>query len=203
MNKLYQGMTQEEFDGGYFYASELKAFAKTLGICVSNLKKHELELHIKARLFGYAGTLPIAVPNRKNKAVRDALTLDTPVVNYVGDKKTKTFLQAAVEQQFGALADKSGQWYWLNNWRKQCIIDGKTITYGDLVTHLAKLKMTPKRLPQIPSARMNNFISDYLSDSDNRGSAKNDALKAWCALKASSLPKTYEAYKKAKGKFTK
>ncbi|WP_222836890.1 SAP domain-containing protein [Advenella mimigardefordensis] len=39
MSKLYQGMTQEEFDGGYFYATELKAFAKILGISANNLKK--------------------------------------------------------------------------------------------------------------------------------------------------------------------
>ncbi|PHM38983.1 hypothetical protein Xmau_03150 [Xenorhabdus mauleonii] len=133
-------MSQEEFDGSYFYAKELQAFAKTLGITVGNLKKNELELHIKAHLFGYSGELPVAVPNRKNSAARDLLTLDTLVVNYISDKKTKSFLLAAVEQQFGALADKSGQWYWLNHWRKQCIGEGKTITYGDLVAHLASLK---------------------------------------------------------------
>lgn len=198
MSKLYQGMTQEEFDGGYFYATELKAFAKILGISANNLKKNELELHIKAHLFGYSGKLPIAVANRKNNAARDALTLDSLVVNYVSDKKTKAFLQATVEQRFGALADKSGQWYWLNSWRKQCILDGKAITYGDLVAHLAELKKRSGRLPQIPSARMNNFITDYLSDNENRGSGKNDALKAWYELKASSLPKTYQAYKNAK-----
>ncbi|MDE1485710.1 SAP domain-containing protein [Xenorhabdus bovienii] len=198
MSKLYQGMSQEEFDGGYFYAKELKAFAKTLGITVGNLKKNELELHIKAHLFGYSGELPATIPNRKNSAARDLLMLDTPVVNYVSDKKTKSFLLAAVEQQFGALADKSGQWYWLNSWRKQCIIEGKTITYGDLVAHLANLKKKQGRLPQIPSARMNNFISDYISDSENQGSGKNEALKAWFELKASSLPKTYQAYKDAK-----
>lgn len=32
MSRLYQGMSQEEFDGGYFYATELKVFAKTLRI---------------------------------------------------------------------------------------------------------------------------------------------------------------------------
>ena len=199
MSKLYKGMSQEAFDGGYFYATELKAFAKTLGISVSHLKKNELEQHIKAHLFGYDGKLPVAVPNRKNNAARDALTLKTPVVNYVSDKKTKTFLQTAVEQQFGALGDKSGQWYWLNTWRKQCIMDGKVITYGDLVAHLAELKKRSGRLPQIPSARMNNFISDYLSDSVNEGRGKNEALKAWFKLKDSSLPKTYQAYKNARG----
>ncbi|WP_323870327.1 hypothetical protein [Xenorhabdus szentirmaii] len=91
MSKLYQGMSQEEFDGGYFYATELKAFAKTLGITVGNLKKNELELHIKAHLFGYSGELPVAVPNRKNSAARDLLTLDTLVVNYVSDKRPNRF----------------------------------------------------------------------------------------------------------------
>ncbi|MFK8259936.1 hypothetical protein ACFL9S_19365 [Erwinia sp. AnSW2-5] len=198
MSQLHQGMNQEEFDGGYFYAAELKAFAKTLGIPIGSLKKNELELHIKARLFGYSGKLPVAVPNRKSNGERDLLTLDTPVVNYVSDKKTKFFLLTAVEKQYGVLVDKSGQWYWLNSWRKQCIIEGVTITYGDLVSHLASLKKKQGRLPQIPSARMNNFISDYLADTENKGSGKNEASKAWAELKASYLPKTYQAYKKSR-----
>ncbi|WP_323870326.1 hypothetical protein [Xenorhabdus szentirmaii] len=66
-----------------------------------------------------------------------------------------------------------------------------------MVAHLASLKKKLGRLPQIPSARMNNFISDYLSDSENQGSGKNEALKAWYELKESALPKTYQAYKNA------
>ncbi|WP_197707251.1 hypothetical protein [Advenella sp. S44] len=52
-------------------------------------------MHIKARLFGYADRLPIAILNRKNNDIRDALTLDTPIVNYVSEKN-KTFLQATL-----------------------------------------------------------------------------------------------------------
>ncbi|WP_244896540.1 hypothetical protein [Xenorhabdus mauleonii] len=45
---------------------------------------------------------------------------------------------------------------------------------------------------------MNNFISDYLSDRENQGKGKNEALKAWFELKESALPKTYQAYKNTK-----
>ncbi|WP_222836889.1 hypothetical protein [Advenella mimigardefordensis] len=80
---------------------------------------------------------------------------------------------------------------------------GRRLLMVILVAHLAELKKRSGRLPQIPSARMNNFITDYLSDNENRGSGKNDALKAWYELKASSLPKTYQAYKNAKVESTK
>jgi hypothetical protein len=39
VSKLNKHMRVEEFDHSYFYAVELKAFAKTLGIAVGSLKK--------------------------------------------------------------------------------------------------------------------------------------------------------------------
>nr|WP_244866337.1 SAP domain-containing protein [Photorhabdus heterorhabditis] len=52
-------MSEEAFENGYFYVVELRQFAKSLGIASDNLKKHELELHIRSHLFGYSGDLPI------------------------------------------------------------------------------------------------------------------------------------------------
>ena len=41
-------MTQAQFDDGYWYATELKEFAKTIGILsASRLRKDELEMAIK------------------------------------------------------------------------------------------------------------------------------------------------------------
>lgn len=195
MSILHKKMSLNEFESGYFYAKEIRSFAKTLGITTENLKKNEIEIHIKACLFGDATPLPVAIPNRKNKSSRDLLTIDTPVINYVSDKKNKNFLLAETEKQFGKLADKSGQWYWINSWRKERILNGVHLTYHDLVLRLAELKQHQGRLPQIPSARMNNFISDYIADSDNQGKGKDEALKAWYELKASKIPKNYQAYK--------
>ncbi|WP_212112818.1 hypothetical protein [Bartonella queenslandensis] len=198
MKKFYKQMTIEEFDRTYFYATELREIAKLLGIRVDSLKKNELEQHIKAHLFGFAMPLPVAVPNRQNNGARDRLALDTRVVNYVSDKETKSFLQENVEKKFGALRDKSGQWYWLNHWRKACVLEGKRIYYSDLVDHLAALKQTQGRLPQIPSTQMNNFISDFLADDQNKIHGRKKALEEWFKLKNTSLSKNYRAYKHAK-----
>ncbi|PQQ32099.1 hypothetical protein C6H64_04040 [Photorhabdus luminescens] len=200
MNKLHKGMSQEEFENGYFYVTELRQFAKSLGIATSNLKKNELELHIRSCLFGYSGDLPIAIPNKRDRAGRDLLTLKSLVINYVGNKQTKNFLLAQVNSRYEPLPDKSGQWYWLNHWRKVQIANNKQITYGDLVEHLASLKQQEERLPQIPSARLNNFISDFIADPENKGKGKKQALEIWQELKEKNLPKTYIAYKQNKYK---
>ncbi|MCC8374821.1 hypothetical protein CKY10_19295 [Photorhabdus sp. HUG-39] len=195
MSKLHKGMNQEAFENSYFYVTELRQFAKSLGIATSHLKKNELELHIRSRLFGYSGDLPIAIPNKRDCASRDLLTLESLVINYVSDKQTKNFLLEQVNRQYGPLADKSGQWYWLNHWRKAQIANNNKITYGDLVEHLASLKQQEGRLPQIPSARLNNFISDFIADPENKGKGKKQALEIWQVLKEKNLPKTYLAYK--------
>ena len=48
--KLHLGMTVEAFDGGYFYATELKMFARKIGISVGNFRKNELEDLIREHL---------------------------------------------------------------------------------------------------------------------------------------------------------
>lgn len=54
--------------------------------------------------------------------------------------------------------------------------------------------ITKERLPQIPSTRMNNFISDFLADSANQGKTRADAMQQWQALKQQGIPKTYADY---------
>ena len=47
MSTLHREMSVEEFDGGHFCASELKAFARDLGIADGNFRKLELEALIR------------------------------------------------------------------------------------------------------------------------------------------------------------
>ncbi|MEP4190690.1 MAG: hypothetical protein ABJN51_06405, partial [Sneathiella sp.] len=91
--------------------------------------------------------------------------------------------------------DKSGQWYWLNDWRRKQFEKNIPFTYGDLAEQLLILRRTKGRLPQIPSARMNNFITDFLEDISNKGLGKAHALDAWKKVKATPGEKTYTAYK--------
>tara|TARA_Y100000385_G_C12801827_1_gene512219 strand:+ start:468 stop:686 length:219 start_codon:yes stop_codon:yes gene_type:complete len=60
------------------------------------------------------------------------------------------------------LSDKSGQWYWLNDWRRKKQEQQACFTDQDLADHLRALRQTKNCLPQIPSPRMNNFIADLM-----------------------------------------
>lgn len=196
--KLRPDMSAHEFDGGYYYATELKDFARAVGIAVGNYRKNELEELI--REFLATGSVPDRKPvaPRKSGEARDELRAENRVVNYVGDRRTKAFLLELVKNRSpGGLRDKSGQWYWLNDWRRKQQEARRSFTYQDLADHLYGLMTTRGRLPQIPSARMNNFITDFRADPANAGVSRADVLKAWEALKRKPGPKTYEEYRKS------
>lgn len=197
MSKLHKNMTLEEFEQGYFYAKDLKAFAKELGLAVGTLRKNEVEDHIRAWLSGDRNApLPQNTPNRRTSGSRDTLSPKSPVVNYVSDKATKTFLKQEIHKRTPDLKDKSGQWYWLNDWRKEQIRNNRSITYQDLIDRLYELMTTKGRMPRIPSTRFNNFITDFLSDPANQGAARQQAMAAWEELKSLPVQKNYQEYKR-------
>src|SRR5438093_1518682 len=88
-------MTLTQFDNGYWYATELKDFAKTIGIpSAARLRKDELEDAIK--LFLRTGRIA-SRPTRHLlspgiKDVERGLTLDRRVIAYTNDVETKRFL---------------------------------------------------------------------------------------------------------------
>lgn len=193
--KLSKSMTVADFDAAYFYARDLKVFAAELGISTGNFRKIELEQLI--REFLQTGVVPTKKPTlpRKDSKGRDVLAEQTIVVNYVGDKRTKQFLRDLVHARNPQAKDKSGQWYWLNDWRRQQQAAAAVFTYGDIADRLLSLMETAGRLPPIPSARMNNFITDFQADPANGGTSRKRILQAWEYLKASPGPKTYAHYK--------
>lgn len=196
MGRLNRNMSIEEFDNNYFYAIELKEFAKSLGINVGCLRKNELEEHIKAHLSGKINPLlPKNVSNRKTSGSRDKLATDSLIVNYVSDKITKSFLKKEIQKIDPNIKDKSGQWYWLNDWRKEQVRKNKKVTYLDLINQLYKLMSTKERLPRIPSTRYNNFITDFLADSDYKDITRQEAIAHWEKLKELPIPKNYLEYK--------
>jgi len=88
-------MTETQFDNGYWYADEIKAFAKEIGIpMASMLRKDELEQLIKE----FLRTGKLKTPTRKNiqqSGVKDSekgLSLSLPIVNYTNNRETKEFL---------------------------------------------------------------------------------------------------------------
>ena len=196
-------MTAEQFDNGYWYALEVKAFADEIGIpAASKLRKDELEELIKH----FLRTGKIRKPTRKNlsrSGVRDVergLSLKLPVINYTNDRETKIFIVQEALKIAPKLKRKSGARYRLNRWREQQIDNGIKITYRDLVREYVRLNQVEGSFPQvqIPSGRYINFLSDFLAGEKNPTRAQ--ALKAWKQLKKAEIPKNYREWKKKFGK---
>ena len=201
--RLAKSMTVEQFDNGYWYALEIKAFAVDIGIpAASKLRKDELEELIKH----FLRTGSIRNPTRKTLArsgVRDVergLRLKLPVVNFTNDRETKDFIVQEALKIAPKLKRKSGARYRLNRWREQQIDNSIKITYRDLVREYVRLNQVQGSFPQVqvPSGRYINFLSDFLAGEKNATRAQ--ALKAWEQLKKAEIPKNYREWKKKYGK---
>jgi len=193
MGKIIK-LSEQEFINKYWYASELKELAKNLGILkTEKLRKDELEEII----LNYIKTGEINIPLKKQlnykSNMEDILRLKTIIKNYKNNKKTWVFIIREVNRLQPDFKIKSGSKYWLNRWREEEIQKGKAITYGDLVNEFIRLNHID-RLPQIPSAKFNNFITDYLKN--EKGKTRTDAIKAWEELKKMNKPKDYNSWKK-------
>ena len=193
--KLSASMTQGQFDNGYWYATELKEFAKTIGIpSASRLRKDELENAIK--VFLKAGK--IESPTQRSlsasgvKDVEQGLSLGLPVAVYTNDKETKDFLEREAQKFVPGLKRKSGVRYRLNRWREEQFLKGVKLSYGDLVKEYVRLNLTTETFKQIPHARYINFMSDFLTG--ERGATREQALRAWKKLKKLDVPKNYRSW---------
>lgn len=189
-------MTEEQFDKGYWYAVEIKAFAREIGIrSTSKLRKDELEELIRHYLrSGELGQAKRKVSARSG--VRDyeiGLSLELPVVRYTDNKATKEFIRSEALKINPNLKRKSGVLYRLNRWREEQIAEGKSINYGDIVDQYISLSQVVGNFPQAPSGRYINFVSDFLAGEKNAG--REEALQAWEELKRLDIVKSYRAWK--------
>ncbi len=191
-------MTRAQFDNGYWYATELKEFAETIGIpSASKLRKDELEKAIKL----FLETGKIKIPTKRSlstsgtKDIERGLSLDLPVVVYTNDKETKTFLEREAQRLAPGLKRKSGVRYRLNRWREEQLIKGVKLTYGDLVEEYIRLNQTKEPFAQIPHGRYINFISDFLAA--EKVATREQAMRAWEKLKTLDVPKNYRSWVKS------
>jgi hypothetical protein len=195
--KLSASMTLTQFDNGYWYATELKDFAETIGIPFANkLRKDELETAIKHLL----KTGKIKSPTQRSlstsgpKDVELGLSLDLPVVVYTNDKETKAFLDREAQKLAPGLKRKSGVRYRHNRWREEQLVKGVKLTYGDLVKEYVRLNQTKEPFAQIPLRCYINFVSDFLAS--EKGATRAQAMKAWERLKTLDIPKDYRSWAK-------
>ena len=195
--KLSTSMTQAQFDNGYWYATELKEFAKTIGILsASRLRKDELEKAIKLFLkAGKIGSTAKRRPSRPGiKDVERGLSLRLPVAVYTNDKETKDFLERESQKLVPGLKRKSGARYRLNRWREEQLVKRVKLSYRDLVKEYVRLNLTKEPFAHIPHGRYVNFMSDFFAG--ERGATREQALRAWKKLKKLDVPKYYRSWVK-------
>ena len=174
--------------------SELKALAKSLKIPVdSKIRKDQLEEMIIH--FLKTGRVNKKNSYRSKNRNRDLLNSHTYVENFSNKKETWEFIHSEMNKQMPGLKPKSGVKYWLNRWIEDKLAHGEKITYNDVICEYIRLNKTEGKLPQIPSCKFNNFISDYLANEKN--TTREAALEAWNKLKAMKAKKDYITWKKS------
>jgi len=194
--KLTKHITEIEFDNGYWYADEIKVFAKEIGIKnYSKLRKDELEQLIKY----FIKTGQVKNSDRKNivksgkKDLEIGLTISLPVINYTSNKQTTNFIKNEADKLVPGFKIKSGVWYRLNRWRDEQIAKGKRITYGNLIDQFVKLNQTEGKFEKITVGRFINFLSDFLSN--EKGATRQQAISEWKTLKILDIEKNYKSWK--------
>jgi hypothetical protein len=195
--ELTESMTEEQFENGYWYATELQDFATTVGIpSAKRLRKDELERALKH--FFRSGERKSLVRRGLSKSgdrdVDKGLRLDLPVVRYTSNKETKDFIAREAAKLEPGFKRASGTRYLLNRWREEQVSSGRRITYGDLVKQAIRLNTTKRGPLRMAHGRYINFISDFMAANSNASHAA--AVKAWKRIKALDAPKTYEAWAK-------
>lgn len=193
---LSKAMTLRQFDHGYWFATELKGFAKEIGVSsASKLRKDELEKAIRHFLI----TGEIQNPARRPlsptgvKDVDQGLALSLPVSLYSNDKETKDFLEREALKAEPSFKRKSGARYRLNRWREEQIYLGISMTYQDLVKEYVRLCQTKGAFQKVPHGRYINFVSDFYAAEEH--ASKESIAEAWALLKELDTPKTYQSWK--------
>ena len=194
-NQGLQIMTIKEFENKYWYMSELKELAKSLKIPFdSKIRKEQLEEMISQ--FLQTGIVSKKNSSKIKSCNVDILDLNSFVDNFRNTKETWKFINTEMDKRAHGLKIKSGAKYWLNRWIENKLSHGEKITYNDVICEYIRLNKTEGKLPQIPSCKFNNFISDYLANEKN--ATREDALEAWKKLKDMKIKKDYITWKKNK-----
>jgi hypothetical protein len=191
-------MTLAEFDHGYWYALELKDFAKRIGILsAGKLRKDELEAAIRTflRTGKKAGAPQRSFAVSGVKDVERGLSPRLRVVRYTNDPETKDFIEREALKLAPRMKRKSGARYRLNRWREQQVTGGVKLTYRALVAHYVRLCQSEEPFAKIPPGRYINFLSDYLAA--RGGDRRQEAIRAWHTLKQLDAPKTYRGWVRA------
>ena len=201
MSKLSKEMTLRQFDHGYWYATEIKRFAQSLGLpSAHKLRKDELEKAIRHFLAHGKVTSPTKRDSSRSgiKDVDRGLRLGLPVILYTNDRDTKAFLEREARRLDPTFKRRSGSRYRLNRWREAQLTHRARITYRDLVREYVRLNRPETTYRRVPSGRYINFLSDFMAA--NPGARMTAAIRAWKTVKRMNSRKDYRAFKRTRDK---
>ena len=199
--KLSKSMTVDEFNNGYWYANDLKVFAKRIGLpSAGRLRKDELETAIRhfVRNRKVKSFVKRALIKKGAKDLEKGLSLNLPIVHYTSNRETKGFIEREAGKIEPGFKRKPGTRYLLNRWREEQIASGRRLTYGDLVRQAIVLNKTKQGPLRLEHGRYINFVADFMAA--NRGRSHADAVRAWKTVKSIDAPKTYDAWVAARAK---
>ena len=194
-SKLAKTMTLRQFDHGYWYATEIKRFAQSLGLpSAHKLRKDELEKAIRHFLAHGEVTSPTKRDLSRSgiKDVDRGLQLDLAVILYTNDRETKAFLEREARRLDPTFKRRSGARYRLNRWRDAQLTRGAHITYRDLVKEYVRLNDPETRHRRAPVDRYVYFLSDFMAA--NPGAPMAAAIRAWKTVKTMDSAKNYRAF---------
>lgn len=191
--ELHKNMTISQFNNGYWYAVQLKKFAKEIGIeNSSRLRKDELEKLIKIYL--QTGKITQAkrkvIPLTAQKDSDIGLSSNLKINCFTNNDVTWKFLHDEARKIDTDFSLQSGTKYRLNRWRDDQLIQGNAITYGDLAQAFVHINNSKKTRKRIEGTYYMYFLDDYLKNEPNATHA--EAIEAWHALKTMNIPKTYK-----------
>jgi hypothetical protein len=194
-SKLSKKMTLRQFDHGYWYATEIKRFAQSLGLrSAHKLRKDELEKAI--RHFLVHGTIASGTKRDLSRSgIKDVdrgLQLDLPVILYTNDRETKAFLEREALRLDPTFKRRSGSRYRLNRWRDAQLTRRAKITYRDVVKEYVRLNRPETTHRRAQSGRYINFLSDFMAA--NPGATMAAAIRAWKTVKTMDSTKDYGAF---------
>lgn len=199
--KLNKNMTVSQFDNGYWYVTDLKKFAKEIGIPNSSkLRKDELENLIKV----YLNTGKVPKPTRKDiipKGPKDSdvgLSEDLPVKHFANNPQTWNFLDSEAKKIDPNFQRVDGTKYRLNRWRDEQLTKGNPITYEDLAKAYVKINNSDEPRKRIQGTYYMYFLDDYMKNEPNAN--REEGIKAWHKLKKLDIPKTYKDWKNYQNK---
>ena len=193
-------MTLRQFDHGYWYATEIKGFAKSIGLrSAHKLRKDELGKVIRHFLAHGKQTSPTRrdLSRSGTKDVDRGLRLDLAVILYTNDRKTKTFLEREARRLNPAFKRRSGARYRLNRWREAQLSRGRRITYRDLVNEYVRLNRPATTHRRAGKGYYINFLSDFMAA--NPGATMAAGIRAWKTVKKMDSLNSYRAFSQRPG----